>query len=99
MIVPRTRMIFWAGMVFVPCGLLIASYPAQAAVFMSVLATVVLIAVIDGLLGRKKLAPIAVQLPALARMSRHRRTTLEVRVQNARQKACAVRLALVLMCE
>jgi uncharacterized protein (DUF58 family) len=96
MIVPRTRLIFWAGMVFVPCGLLLASYPGQATVFLSVLATFVLIAVVDCLLGRKKLAPIAVQLPALVRMSRHRRATLEVRVQNTRQKACAVRLALVL---
>jgi len=99
MIVPRTRLSFWAAMVVVPCGLLSATYPGHAIVYFAVLAVFVVVAAIDALQGRKALGPIGVQLPEVVRMSRDRRATFEVRVHNVSQKPCTVRLALVLPVE
>src|SRR5260221_10663333 len=96
MIVPRTRLSFWAAMVVVPCGLLSATYPGQAIVYVAVLGVFVVVAALDALRGGKALASIGVQLPEVARMSRDRRATFEVRVHNVSQKPCTVRLALVL---
>ena len=96
MIVPRTRLSFWAAIVVVPCGLLSATYSGHAIVYVAVLGVFVVVAALDALQGRKALAPIGVQLPEVARMSRDRRATFEVRVHNASQKPCTVRLALVL---
>ncbi|HTL16723.1 MAG TPA: DUF58 domain-containing protein, partial [Patescibacteria group bacterium] len=96
MIVPRSRLIFWAAMVVVPCGLLSATEPRLLLLYWVIIAVFSAVAALDALRGGKALAPITVLLPAVARMTRDRPSRLEVRVQNTSLKSSTLRLALVL---
>jgi uncharacterized protein (DUF58 family) len=96
MIVPRSKLIFWAAMLLVPGGLLSATEPGVASVCWLVVAGFASVAAIDAVRARRNLAALSVKLPELVRMSRDRPARLEVRLQNTSQKPHLVRMALVL---
>jgi len=96
MIVPRSRLLFWVAMVALPCGLLMATEPAMGALCLVALGILTVLCAVDALRGLRTLESISVHLPPVVRMSRDRRTSLEVRIQNQKRTPRPLRFALVL---
>jgi len=96
MIVPSSRLLFWAALVVVPSALLGAVEPAAATVALLLIGALFLMAVADAIGARSSLTGIGVELPAVARMSKDRAGKLEVRLRNERRRARRVRVALPL---
>jgi uncharacterized protein (DUF58 family) len=96
MIVPRSRLLFWVAMVVLPSGLLIATEPGVGILCLVALCVLILLCAIDAFRGRRILESISVHLPAVVRMSKDRRTSLEVRIRNEKLTPRPLRFALVL---
>jgi uncharacterized protein (DUF58 family) len=96
MIVPRSKLLFWAAMVVLPCGLLSATAPGASTFYVGALSGLVALSVVDAFRGRTRLESVTVQLPAVVRMSKDRRTDMEVRIGNEKLAALKLRIALVL---
>jgi uncharacterized protein (DUF58 family) len=93
MIVPRNRLLFWTGVIVLPFALLAAVAPASAPVALLIISAFVVLAAVDAAGARKRLAGIEVELPSVLRMSKGRATRIEVRINNARQLAQPLRVA------
>lgn len=96
MIVPRSRLLFWVGVVVLPFALLGAVEPAAAPLSLVAIGALAAVAVVDAFGARASLAGIGVEAPEVTRMSKDRPGKLELRIQNQRQKAQTVRLALAM---
>lgn len=94
MIVPRNRLLFWVAAVVLPCSLVGVFEPAASAGAWAVTGLLAVLVVGDAFVGRKRLAGISVELPAVSRMSKEREGRLEVRIRNQPLKATQLRLAL-----
>jgi uncharacterized protein (DUF58 family) len=94
MIVPRSRLLFWVAAVVLPFALVGAVEPTAAGMGLLLMGLLALVALADAIGARQSLAGIGVALPAVARMSKDRQTTLDVRIQNERQRRSRVRVAL-----
>src|SRR5208282_2362129 len=96
MIVPRSRLLFWFGVVVLPFSCLGAVEPATAIVSLAVIGVFGVVALADALGARTGLTGIGVDLPPISRMSKDREGKLDLRIHNERQRPKTVRLALVL---
>lgn len=96
MIVPRSRLLCWVAMLVVPCGLLSATEPGASLFCLLAAGAFAGLCLADAVRGGKLLETISVQLPAVVRMSKDRRTNIEVRVRNEKPAPKTLRFALAL---
>src|SRR5579862_4600521 len=96
MIVPRSRLLFWVALLVIPCGLLAATAPGVSAFCLVAIAVFAVLCSADAVRGRRSLETLSVQLPAVVRMSKDRRTNLEIRVRNQKPASKTLRFVLVL---
>jgi uncharacterized protein (DUF58 family) len=96
MIVPRSRLLFWVAIIFIPCGLLSAAEPRFFSFALMAPGALIILSVVDACLGQKALQDISVHLPPIVRMSKDRRGNLDVRIRNAKLRQMVLRFALVM---
>jgi uncharacterized protein (DUF58 family) len=94
MIVPSSRLLFWVAGITVPAALLAAASPAAAPISILLASGLGIAAFADAWVARRSLAGIGIELPRVARMSKDRQSTLDVRVRNNAQRGRALRIAL-----
>ena len=92
MIVPRTRLLFWTALVALPCAFIAGVSPAMAAAALTLIALLVIFAIIDALVARKNIAGISVILPNVSRMSKDRQANLLLRIRNEQQRRRLLRV-------
>jgi uncharacterized protein (DUF58 family) len=96
MIVPQTRLLFWIAAVVVPFSAL-GAVSAEAFLLSAVLiAAGLAVALFDAATAFGRLDGLAVELPALLRVSQDRAVSLLVKVRNERRRALRLRLGLAL---
>ena len=98
MVAPRSRLI-WTASASLPLALLAVIAPASGPVCLALAGVLVLVAAMDGVMSGRSLDGIGIELPAVARMSKDRKTPLEVRVRNEQSVKKTVRIALGLPLE
>ncbi len=96
MIAPSARLLFWFAAVVLPFAVVGAVAAQALPVAVAAVATLVLLAGLDLILGTGRLEGIALKLPEVTRFTKDRAGLLEVRVRNPRQRARRLRLGLVL---
>lgn len=94
MIVPRNKLILWAGIVLLPATLLAAAQPAFAPAMIGIGAAFVAFAALDAVLAVGSLNAISVELPDLVRLSRDRKADILVTVKNQAEQATPIRIGL-----
>lgn len=85
MIVPSSRLLFWVAGITLPAALLVAASPEAAPVSIILATGLGIAALVDAWLARRSVAGIGIELPAVARMSKDRPNTLDVRIRNDAQ--------------
>jgi uncharacterized protein (DUF58 family) len=95
MIVPRSSLLFWVGML-IPVAAFAAAAPAF--VYLSLVFFVVLciIAVLDGAAGRNKTGALSVHLPAVVRLSKDQQGSIPLTIRNPAGRKQAFRVGLPL---
>src|SRR6266481_4674052 len=96
MIVPRDKLLFWVAVVVLPFALLAGVETAASKVSLLAIGSFLAMVLMDAVRARASLMGINVVLPEVARMSKDRSATLEIRVGNAQQKRKVIRLGLPL---
>jgi uncharacterized protein (DUF58 family) len=94
MIVPRSRLLLWVGLVLVPFSLLWAADPRLAWFAFAVMGAFGLSVVVDAFRGRPLLKGLIVECPKVTRMSRERAGKIEVRIRNPQPGSMAVTIGL-----
>lgn len=84
-IVPQTRLLFWAGAVFVPFSLLATVDEAGMVIAAIGIGALLVAALVDALRGLTALDGIGVELPPVVRLAKDRAGEMQVRVGNSRQ--------------
>ena len=82
MIVPSSRLLFWVAAVTLPAALLVAAEPGAGAIAVVLAGGLAAAAIADAWIARNVLAGVGIELPAVARMSKDRPATLDVRIRN-----------------
>ncbi|MBN2308161.1 MAG: DUF58 domain-containing protein [Candidatus Hydrogenedentes bacterium] len=93
MIVPRSRLLFWVGMVGAPFAALAATVPSAAPLSLSFIGGLVVIALLDAALAYGRLDGIDAALPEVVRLSKGREGAIDVRVSGG-GKPCRLRIGL-----
>jgi uncharacterized protein (DUF58 family) len=94
MIVPKSRLLFWVGLIFLPFSVLLTAAPSAAMLSAGLMAAFVILAAIDGFLAFGSLDGISVELPEVLRLSKGREGDLTLRIHNDRIKKGRLRLGL-----
>jgi len=94
MIVPRSRLLFWVGMVFLPFTMLANAVPGTSLLSGGIAAGLLLVCFMDALLGRDRLRGIKVELPEVVRLSKGREGQMILRIHNDRMTIKQLRLGL-----
>ena len=94
MIVPKFRLLFWAGIVFLPFATLFTVMPQSAMVSGGMIVLMLILAIGDALLAFGRLAGIRVELPEVVRLSKDREGEIELRIRNERMKVRQLRIGL-----
>ena len=94
MIVPRSRLMFWVAVVVLPFAVLAATQPEAFLISIAIMAVLLVLATLDAALAYSGLDGISVKLPEVVRLSKDRAGTIELRIQNERQKSARLRLGL-----
>src|SRR5438132_382219 len=94
MIAPRSRLLWWVGLVVVPAAAAAGLVPAARAGCLAAIAAVLLLAVADALLAPRALAGLTVSLPPLVRLSKDRQGHIDLRIHNRYSAARQIRLGL-----
>jgi uncharacterized protein (DUF58 family) len=94
MIVPSSRLLFWVAGITLPAALLAAASPASAPLAILLAGGLGIAAIGDAWVARRSLTGIGIELPAVARMSKDRQSTLVMRIRNQEQRGRALRVAL-----
>src|SRR5438445_9498910 len=95
MIVPRQRLLFWVGALAVPLVFSAAGPPAST-IAAWLFGGFLLVAVVDALRSRNRLAGVGVELPPLARFSEDRPAVLEMTLSNDTRRSRLLRVGLAL---
>jgi uncharacterized protein (DUF58 family) len=98
MVAPRSRLIRTAA-ASLSLALLAAIVPAAGLICLALAGVLVLIAAADAVAAGRSLDGIGIELPAIARMSKDRKTPLDVRVRNEQSRRKSLRIALGLPLE
>ncbi|MDM8524824.1 DUF58 domain-containing protein [Desulfococcaceae bacterium HSG8] len=94
MIVPKSRLLFWAGIVFLPFGTLATALPSSAALSGSVIAALIIFALADMLFVSGRLEGISVSFPPVVRLSKDHDGNIGLRLCNEKMKVRRLRLGL-----
>jgi uncharacterized protein (DUF58 family) len=94
MIVPQTRLLFWAGCLLLPASIVMAAEPSFSGGALAVGGVFVLIALIDAALAFGRLDGISASLPEIVRLTKDREGQIEVAIGNERGVARRLRLGL-----
>ncbi|UCF91361.1 MAG: DUF58 domain-containing protein [Desulfobacterales bacterium] len=96
MLVPRFRLLFWLGIVFLPFSVVAAIVPWAAVSAIGAAATLIILAGLDATLSKGRLAGILITLPEVVRLSKGREGELELGIENEGLKVRHLRLGLAL---
>jgi len=96
MIVPRDKLLFWVAVIVLPFAFLAGVVPAASNLSFLAIGGFLALVLADAFGARASLTGVGVVLPEVARMSKDRAGSLELRVGNARQKRRLIRLGLPL---
>jgi uncharacterized protein (DUF58 family) len=99
MIVPRNRLIFWSGIVLLPCSLIGALFQTAAASAVTVIVLYFLLVIIDGISASNCLREIQVKLPELVRLCKDREGAIELSFTNNNSGTKLIRVGLPLPAE
>lgn len=94
MIVPRSRLLVWVGLIVLPFATLGAVESSAFVISAAVIGALLFVVLLDAALAFGRLDGLSVELPEVSRLSKDRDIALEVRVRNERQTAREIRLAL-----
>ncbi len=94
MIVPKSRLLFWVGLIFLPFSVLLSAAPSTVMLSAGLMAAVLILAAIDGFLAFGSLDGVSVELPEVVRLSKGREGELTLRIHNDRIKNGRLRLGL-----
>jgi uncharacterized protein (DUF58 family) len=94
MIVPRSRLLFWFGVVVLPLTLVAAAEPSAGRAVLACLGGFAALAAVDALGARGSLAGVGVQMPPVVRLSKDRDGRMECRIRNDRRRRKKLRVAL-----
>jgi len=93
-LVPREKLIYWAGIVFLPFAVLSARVPSATGVMVLLAAVFLLVAFIDGLKAWDRLAGIHIALPEVVRLSTGRTGDFRLFIHNEKMRSGHLRLGL-----
>ncbi|MBI5528216.1 MAG: DUF58 domain-containing protein [Deltaproteobacteria bacterium] len=94
MIVPRTKLLAWTGVVAIPFSAAAAVAPSVAPVSLAAILGFLVLALLDAALSYGGLDAVSVELPPVVRLLKGRRGALGLRFGNADPKAVRLRLGL-----
>ena len=94
MIVPRSRLLVWVGLIVLPFATLGGVESSAFVISAAVIGALLFVVLLDAALAFGRLDGLSVELPEVSRLSKDRDLALEVRVRNERQTAREIRLAL-----
>jgi len=93
-LVPRTKLIIWVGIIFLPVSVLTAVMPAATGPGIGLAVGFLVVAVVDAAVSRKLLTGIRVTLPAVVRLSVGRESEMTLSIENDAAKVKQLRLGL-----
>jgi uncharacterized protein (DUF58 family) len=96
MIVPRPRLLFWFAVVALPFATLGGVYPQALPVALVFILALALAVVVDATTGAAVLGRFSLKLAPVTRFSKDRSGRVEVQLRNEGQRACRLRIGLVL---
>jgi uncharacterized protein (DUF58 family) len=96
MMLPRSRLLWWVGLVVLPFSVVAAVLPGTAGVAVGIIGLLLALAALDAALARKTLEGIGVTLPKTISLFKDRPGKIELQIGNDQQKARRVRLGLAL---
>jgi uncharacterized protein (DUF58 family) len=91
--VPRFRLLFWVGAVFLPFSIIAAVVPSAVFLSIGVALILVLIAAADAIFSLGNLSGIHVELPAVVRFSKGKTGEIALRIKNESMKPRGLRLS------
>jgi uncharacterized protein (DUF58 family) len=94
MIVPQSRLLFWVAVLVLPFGALGIALPVFGTFSLALIAGLAIIALVDAVQAWERLSGIAVELPAVVRLTKDRSGNIPLQLSNPRQLALPVRLGL-----
>lgn len=94
MIVPRSKLLFWVGLIVLPFGFLAGIETAVGAVPIGAIGAFVVLVLVDAGLASTSLRGISVELPGLVRLSKDRDGNIDLQIMNKRQKTKRLRVGL-----
>ena len=92
--VPKTKLIFWVGLIFIPVSVLVAVIPAAAGPGIGLSVGFLVIVLVDATVSRKLLAGVSVTLPAVIRLSVGRDGEMRLTIENNSDKVRHLKLGL-----
>ena len=93
-IVPRTKLIVLAAVIFLPVSILVAVMPIATGIGVGLVAVLVIVAAVDAAASRDRLAGIRVSLPEVVRVSAGRDGQMTLSVDNNDIRLKQLRLGL-----
>ena len=99
MILPRSRLLWWAGVWLVPAAILAAAAPALAELAYAAAALGLLVPVFDAVFAGRTLAGLGAVLPAEIRLTKGADGRIELRISNDDASARRIRVGLPLPAE
>lgn len=94
MIVPRSRLIFWVGIIFLPFVTLAGLIPPTGPLCGSMIAGLVLLAIIDGILGRGNLKGLSAEFPEVVRLTMNHKGEFLIQIKNEPMRINRIRFGL-----
>jgi uncharacterized protein (DUF58 family) len=93
-IIPRTKLIIWVGLLFIPVSVLAAVIPAVTESGIGLTIGFLAVTIFDAAVSRKLLAGIRVTLPAVMRLSVGRETEMTLSIESEAARIKQLRLGL-----
>ena len=93
-IVPKSRLLFWTGMVIFPFTALATAVPYTTGPCLFFIGVFVLLAVTDAFYGRRNPGSVGISLPGVVRVSSGRDAVIEVRIQNENRRIKRLKIGL-----
>lgn len=94
MIVPRYKLLFWIGMVFLPFAALATAVPSAVILSVCLISALFILVLADAFLARKSLDGISLELPEVVRLSKGVEGSIELQVNNNGEKQRRLRIGL-----
>ncbi len=93
-LVPRTRLLFWFGMIALPFSVLGALYPEAGLFAVVLIPSLIVLTLVDAAVSHGRLDGLSAGLPEVLRLSKDRTGNIEVTLKNGSRRAVRLRLGL-----